>query len=47
MKNLSQQYNAAKKRALSFMKNGQIAAYINELNEMNNYKSLMTAIVAN
>jgi len=47
MKNLVKQYEAAKKRALDFMQNGQISAYINALNEMNTYKSLITSIAAN
>jgi len=47
MKELTKQYESAKKRALTFMQKGQIAAYINALTEMNTYKSLMTAIVAN
>ncbi len=47
MKTLNEQYNSAKKKANSFMQKGQISAYIKALTEMNNYKSMMTAIVAN
>ena len=47
MKTLNQQYESAKQKALDFMQKGQIAAYLNALAEMNNYKRLMTAIVAN
>jgi len=47
MKTLNQQYNSAKKKAYNFMQKGQISAYLKALAEMNNYKSMMTAIVAN
>ncbi len=47
MKTLNQQYNAAKKKATEFMQKGQISAYLKALAEMNNYKTLMTSIVAN
>jgi hypothetical protein len=47
MKTLSQQYESAKKKAYTFMQNGQISAYLKALAEMNNYKSLMTAVIAN
>jgi hypothetical protein len=47
MKDLAKQYETTKKKALLLMQNGQIAAYLNALKEMNTYKSLMTSIVAN
>ncbi len=47
MKTLSQQYETAKKKAYNFMQKGQISAYIKALAEMNTYKNMMTAIVAN
>ena len=47
MNNLLRQYETAKKRATTFMKNGQIAQYFEALLEMNEYKRLMTTIVAN
>lgn len=47
MKNLTKQYEEAKKKALAFMQNGQIAAYLRELNEMNRTKNLMISIAMN
>lgn len=47
MKNFIKQYNIAKINANRFMKNGQIAEYFNALLEMNKYKKLMVAVVAN
>lgn len=47
MKNLTKQYESAKHNANEFMKKGQISAYFEALMEMNKYKRLMTAIVAN
>ncbi|QTD36288.1 hypothetical protein JL193_08930 [Polaribacter batillariae] len=47
MNTFSQQYQIAKSNSIKFMKNGQIAAYLNALLEMNKYKRLMLAVVAN
>lgn len=47
MKNLTKQYEMAKRNANQFMQNGQIGAYFEALLEMNKYKRLMVAIVAN
>ena len=47
MDNLTNKYEVAKSNSIEFMKNGQIAAYLNALLEMNKYKRLMTAIIAN
>jgi hypothetical protein len=47
MKDLTKQYESAKTSSIEFMKNGQISAYLNALLEMNKYKRLMTAVVAN
>jgi hypothetical protein len=47
MKDLKSQYEAAKQRAIEFMQNGQISAYLKSLREINEYKNLMNAIVAN
>ena len=47
MKNLTRQYETAKSESKEFMKNGQIGAYINALIEMNRYKKLIVATVAN
>lgn len=47
MKNLTNQYETAKRNSIEFMKNGQISAYFNALLEMKKYKQLMIAVVAN
>jgi len=47
MNTFSTQYEIAKKNSIEFMKNGQISAYFNALIEMNKYKRLMIAVVAN
>jgi hypothetical protein len=47
MNTFSTQYEAAKKSSIEFMKNGQISAYFNALLEMNKYKRLMIAAIAN
>ena len=47
MKNITKRYETAKSKANLFMKNGQISQYFEALLEMNRYKRLMTAIVAN
>lgn len=47
MNNLTKQYRAAQKRANEFMKQGLIPEYFQALLEMNKYKKLMVAIVAN
>lgn len=47
MNNFTQQYEIAKQNSIEFMKNGQIAAYLNSLLEMNKYKRLMIAVVSN
>jgi len=47
MNPLTKQYETAKKKATLFMKNGQITAYFEALLEMNKYKRLMLAVVAN
>jgi len=47
MKTLNQQYEIAKKKAYTFMQNGNIAAYVKALAEMNLYKNKMTLIIAN
>ena len=40
-------YENAKSKANKFMLNGQISAYVNALKEMNQYKKMMVAVVAN
>lgn len=47
MKDLNTQYENAKKRALSFMQMGEIAAYLKALSEMNKFKRMMTALAYN
>ena len=47
MKELTKQYETAKKNSIEFMKTGQISAYFDALLEMNKYKRLITAVVAN
>lgn len=47
MKNLTKQYEMAKNNANEFMKKGQISQYFEALLEMNKYKRLMVAVVAN
>ncbi len=47
MNTLSIQYESAKQNSIEFMQKGQISAYLNALLEMNKYKRLMVAIVAN
>ena len=47
MIDLIKNYENAKSSSIAFMKNGQISAYLNALIEMNRYKRLMVAIVAN
>ncbi len=47
MKELLLNYEATKKNAQLFMKNGQITAYINALFELNKQKQILKMIVAN
>lgn len=47
MRNLNTQYQIAKINANEFMKRGQITQYFEALLEMNKYKRLMVAVVAN
>jgi hypothetical protein len=47
MNTFSKQYETAKTNSIEFMKNGQISAYLNALLQMNKYKRLMVAVIAN
>lgn len=47
MKELTTKYETAKQNSIDFMKKGQISAYLNSLLEMNEYKRLLVAVVAN
>jgi len=47
MNTFSKQYEVAKQNSIEFMKSGQISAYLNALAEMNKYKRLMVAVIAN
>ena len=42
MKELIKQYETAKKKAIKFMKKGQLNKYFDALVEMNHYKKLIT-----
>lgn len=47
MISLTKQYELAKNQANDFMKKGDISEYFKALLEMNKYKRLMVAIIAN
>jgi hypothetical protein len=47
MNELNKQYQESKRKANIYMQNGQIASYFTALLEMNKYKKLMLAVVAN
>ena len=47
MKELTKQYEAAKQNSIEFMRSGQISNYFKALLEMNKYKRLMMAVIAN
>lgn len=47
MNDLIKQYESTKMNAKMYMKNGQIHKYFETLLEMNRYKRLMVAVVAN
>ncbi len=47
MKDLTKQYETAKQNSKEFMTSGQISDYFKALLEMNKYKRLMAAVVAN
>ncbi len=47
MNQFTKQYEVAKTNAVEFMKLGQISNYFNALLEMNKYKRLMIAVIAN
>lgn len=47
MNELIRQYENAKIRSKVFMQKGQLHSYFDTLVEMNNYKRLMVAVVAN
>ena len=47
MKELIQQYETTKNKALRFMQKGQLNAYFDALIEMNYYKKLMLTVSAN
>ena len=47
MKELAKQYEAAKQNSIEFMRTGQISDYFKALLEMNKYKRLLVAVVAN
>ena len=47
MIDLTNKYESAKERSIECMRKGQISAYLNALLEMNKYKRLMVAVIAN
>ena len=47
MNELANKHETAKQNSIDFMRTGQISNYFNALLEMNKYKRLMIAIVAN
>lgn len=47
MKEIIKQYDRTKKKALNFMKKGQLNQYFDALVEMNDYKRLMLTVSAN
>ena len=47
MKELTKQYEAAKQNSINFMRTGQISNYFNALLEMNKYRRLLDAVIAN
>ena len=47
MKDLNKKYEIAKKNSIEFMRYGQISNYFKALLEMNKYKRLMMAVIAN
>ena len=47
MKDFKKLYENAQTKANKFMLNGQISAYVETLREMNQYKKMMLAVIAN
>lgn len=47
MNELTNKHERAKQNSINFMRTGQISDYFNALLEMNKYKRLMVAVVAN
>ena len=47
MNQLTERYEKAKQNSIDFMRTGQISNYFNALLEMNKYRKLLNAIIAN
>jgi|TARA_B110000259_G_scaffold36716_1_gene41484 hypothetical protein len=47
MSTLQVQYEIIKSNGITFMKNGQISAYLMALVKMNKYKKLLTVVASN
>lgn len=47
MNELTKKHETAKQNSINFMKTGQISDYFNALLEMNKYRRLLNAIIAN
>ncbi|MDB4496387.1 hypothetical protein OAT36_05090 [Flavobacteriaceae bacterium] len=47
MNELTKKHEKAKQNSIDFMRTGQISNYFNALLEMNKYRKLLNAIIAN
>ncbi|MDA9353612.1 hypothetical protein N9771_03000 [Flavobacteriaceae bacterium] len=47
MNELTNKHETAKQNSINFMRRGQISDYFNALLEMNKYRRLLSAIIAN
>ena len=47
MNELTNKHETAKQNSIDFMRTGQISNYFNALLEMNKYRKLLNAIIAN
>jgi hypothetical protein len=47
MNELANKYETAKQNSIDFMRTGQISNYFNALLEMNKYRRLLNAVIAN
>ena len=47
MNELANKHETAKQNSIDFMRTGQISNYLNALLEMNKYRRLLNAVIAN
>ncbi len=47
MNELTKKHDKAKQNSINFMRTGQISDYFNALLEMNKYRRLLNAVIAN